>query len=133
MSFLLINCIPQSLFRQLTVYFLTGVLVNGLGFLVFCLFVELGINSKLSMSILYVAGVVGSYVGNKNIGFKNKEGYLTGFVKFFFVYIVAYCINLFAHIYFVDFLDCSPYFVQGIMLMVISAFVFISLKLFVFR
>ncbi len=110
-----------------------GILINGLGFLIFYLFVEFGLNSKLSMSILYVAGVAGSYFGNKNIGFKNKEKHLISFIKFSLVYIIGYCLNLFAHIYFVDFLHYSPYPIQAVMVIVISIFVFVSLKFFVFR
>lgn len=132
MSLMLINFISKPVFRQLVVYFLTGVLINGLGLFVFFLFVEFGINSKLSMSILYVVGVAGSYASNKNIGFKNKEKHSIIFIKFSLVYIIGYCFNLFAHIYFVDILYYSPYLIQGVMVIVISLFVFVAFKFFVF-
>lgn len=109
-----------------------GFLTNLSGYCLFLLMTWIGIGYKLSMTCLYFFCAGLSYSGNKRLTFSHRSGNRASCLRFLFVYLLSYLLNLFALIFFVDYLGLSYYKIEALAIIVIAGFMFISLKLFVF-
>lgn len=119
--------------RQLVRYAVVGVITNAAGYLVYLLITYLGVVPKVAMSILYVVGVIASFFGNKRLTFSYNGGVLGAGVRHLIVYMLGYFLNLGLLIMFVDHFGYPHQFVQGLAIFVTAAFLFVTLKHFVFR
>lgn len=120
-------------FYQFLRYAAVGLVSNGIGFFLYLLLTGAGLFPKVSMLLLYVLGVVQSFIFNKKWTFNHHGDQIAIFIRYFIVYFFGYFINLCALIIFVDRFGYPHQFVQFTMIPVIAIFIFLMQKIWVFR
>lgn len=79
--------------REFSKFVFVGILNTGLGYLLFALFIYVGIFYLLSMTISHILTVIHSYFWNRSFTFKSKGSYQKELPKFFVVYTIVYFLN----------------------------------------
>lgn len=122
-----------KLAREIATFILIGVLANLLGFCLYSLLTYCGLSPAQAVCILYPIGSVISFYANKT-----KTFGVSG-LEFSFVwrYVLAQCsgllINLLLLRILVDGLGLNHHLVQLFSIGVVAAFLFVSMRWFVFR
>lgn len=119
-------------FKQLTRYALVGIVSNLAGYLVYLLITYLGATPKITMTLLYGVGATIGYIGNRNFTFTHKGSLLGSSVRYFSAHFFGYFINLVILIIFIDHFMYPHQWVQAVAIFVVSGFLFIAFKFFVF-
>jgi putative flippase GtrA len=119
-------------FRQVFRYGVVGLLTNLTGYGIYLLLTYGGTDPKITMSTLYLIGAMLSFFGNRRITFAHTGSRPQAALRFGVAYFLGYLLNLALLIVFVDKLGCRHQLVQAISIFVVAAFLFLSLKLFVF-
>ncbi|MFC5430156.1 GtrA family protein [Paraburkholderia denitrificans] len=122
----------RNAFGQLLRYGLVGVTINLAGYLIFVLATTHGAEPKLTMTLLYIAGIASSFWANRNWTFKDRGNVLGPGLRYGSAYALGYLLNLGLLLVFVDYLHYSPRVIQFIAVFVVAAFLFVTLKLLVF-
>lgn len=122
-----------TLLRQIARYGVVGLLSNGLGYVLYLLLTFWGLGPKLTMSLLYVVGVLQTFFFNKKWTFQHDGGLSIAFVRYLLVYAVGYFVNLAVLLVFVDLYGWSHQYVQGAMILILALGLFVAQKLWVFR
>jgi len=92
-----------------------------------------GVGPKLAMSLLWVVGVLQTFVFNKKWTFSHHGHLSATFLRYISLYAVGYLINLGVLIVLVDQLGYSHQWVQGVMVLVIAVLLFVMQRAWVFR
>lgn len=119
--------------KQLLRYACVGVMSNAAGYLIYLLLTSLEMAPKLAMSMLYGVSAMIGFFGNRNLTFSHKGARLGSSVRYIFVHVVGYLINLAVLVIFVDQLGWAHQFVQASAILIVATFLFITFKLFVFK
>ena len=91
---------------------------------------NIGLRHKFAMSILYVVGVLQTFVFNKKWTFRHYGHQMVTFMRYVILYVVGYLINL---IVMVDQLGYSHERVQGVTVLVLAVLLFVLQKAWIFR
>ncbi len=118
---------------QLIRYGIVGVASNAVGYLIYLAITAAGMEHKLAMTLLYAVGVAQTFIFNKRWSFRHAGAHGTAFVRYCAAYAVGYFINLAALFILVDRLGYAHQLVQGVMIFVLAAMLFILQKFWVFR
>jgi putative flippase GtrA len=125
--------IKKGLFWQFIRFGIVGLASNLVLYLIYCGITSIGFDYKLVMSLLYVVGVLQTFVLNKKWTFSH-DGHLSGtFLRYILIYGAGYIINLGTLIIFVDRFGYPHQFVQGAMIPVVAVSLFVMQKIWVFR
>ncbi len=119
--------------RQFVRYVIVGLASNAVLFLSYLLLTYLGLDPKLSMSMLYVVGVTQTFFFNRNWSFSCERRGKSLYVKYFSLYGAGYFLNLFVLWHLVDGLGYAHQWVQGVMTIVLALLLFLGQKFWVFR
>jgi len=119
--------------RQLFCYGSIGLLINITGYLVYLVITSFGMPPKYAMSILYGAGVIVGFIANRKLTFGYDGKILDATIRYFFVHCIGYLINLFLHVILVDEMGYPHQWVQGLAIIILVTFLFLSFRFFVFR
>jgi putative flippase GtrA len=120
-------------FSQFIRYAAVGLASNGIGFLLYLLMTTLGFGSKVSMSLLYIVGVLQSFIFNRKWTFNYNGNKKVALFRYFLIYGFGYFINFGALVMFVDRFGYPHHWVQGGMILVVAVFIFVMQKIWVFR
>jgi putative flippase GtrA len=120
---------------QLIRYFFVGLCLNLAGFLVYLLVTSHGMDPKLAVTILYPLAIFFGYFTHRKFSFLHAGGMpnITSLGRYFIVYIVGYGLNITLLYLLHDRLGFSHQWVQAASIFIIASFLFIALRLFVFR
>ena len=118
---------------QLFRYAIVGITINFAGYIVYLLITYLGGTPKITMTILYGAGVVTGFFGNRKLTFSHEGGLIETGVRYFIAHCLGYLINLIILFLFVDKLGYAHQLVQAVAILVVAGFLFPMFKYFVFR
>jgi putative flippase GtrA len=91
------------------------------------------VGPKLAMSLLWVVGVLQTFVLNRKWTFSDHGRLSVAFVRYISLYAIGYLINLGVMIVMVDRLGYSHQWVQGIMVLFIAVLLFVMQKAWAFR
>lgn len=132
------QCGGASLFRglvlkQLFRYAFIGIASNAIAFFCYLSFVALGAEPKIAMTFVYASCAIASFWGNRGITFAYGGRLLGAGFRYLFAQLAGYFINLLMLIIFVDNLGFSHQIVQAAAFFIVAAFLFITLKVFVFK
>jgi putative flippase GtrA len=117
---------------QLVRYAIVGVLSNVALYLGYLALTFMGVEHKLAMTLLYVMGVVQTFVMNRNWSYQHEGSVAPAFVRYVVVYLAGYVVN-FAGLYtFVDVLGYSHRVVQAVMIVLVAGLVFVLSRFWVF-
>lgn len=120
-------------FSQITRYGLVGVLSNVTAYMVYLLLTYLGLDPKLTVSIIYPFAATLSYAGHARYSFTYAGSHKKGIVRFVLAHICGYLLNVTLLYIFVDILGFRHELVQLCNMFVVSGFLFLMLKYFAFR
>jgi len=118
---------------QLIRYGIVGVISNAVGFILYLLLTEFGVEHKLAMTLLYAVGVAQSFIFNKRWSFRHGGTHGPAFVRYCTAYGIGYLINLAVLFVLVDQLGFRHQIVQGAMVITLAALLFLLQKFWVFR
>ncbi len=119
--------------KQLLRYAAVGVASNLLCYLVYLGLTRLGMDPKLAMSLLYALGVLQTFVANKRWTFEHGGARGPVFYRYCVAYGAGYLFNLGVLYILVDRLAYPHQAVQGAMILVLAAMLFLAQKFWVFR
>ena len=119
-------------FVQIVRFGIVGIVQNGAGYLLYLLITWLGVDPKLTVSILYPISAVISYFGNKHWSFEYDGSFASSSVRFIITHIASYSLNMLLLFYFVDILFFPHQYIQLLAMFVCAIFLFLTLKFFVF-
>ncbi len=123
----------KTTLRQIIRYGIVGIASNAVVYLLYLVITAAGMEHKLAMSLLYVVGVVQTSLLNKSWSFDHDGSHRLAFVRYVISYGVGYVVNLTALYFCVDRLGWPHQAVQGVMILVVAALLFMLQKFWVFR
>ena len=118
---------------QFTKYVVIGLASNGLLYFLYLVMTKYGIGHKSAMTLLYVTGVLQTFMFNKKWTFSHQGGVSKSLFRYLASYALGYMLNFFALFYFVDKLFFSHEVVQGIMIILNAMMLFMLQKFWVFK
>lgn len=119
-------------FRQLMRYGLVGIGINATLYACYLLLVFLGVEPKISMSIVYVIGLGIGFYGHRKLTFFHTENFKHAIARYLIAHVGGYAINFFLLLAFVDYMSLSHALVQGISIFIVAAYLFVVFKYWVF-
>lgn len=119
--------------RQLIRYGLVGVVINAAIYLAYLLITHLGMEAKLAMTLLYLAGTLLGFIGNRKWTFAHRGGASSAALRYVLAHLCGYLINLMILYAFVDRLGYAHQWVQAAAIIFVAGFLFVVFKYFVFN
>lgn len=117
---------------QFARYAVVGVIHNVIGYLVYLYITWLGLDPKISITILYPIGFAISYIGNKKWTFSHEGSNKQAAFRFILAHVIGYLINLMLLYVLVDLYGYPHQYVQILAISILVFYFFIALKLYVF-
>lgn len=109
-----------------------GLASNALGFCWYLLLTWLGVGPKLAMSVLFCIGTLQTFVFNKRWSFRYQGQDRMVMLRYLVTYGIGYVVNLAALVILVDYMHLRHAIVQGAMVLVVAALMFMLQKYWVF-
>lgn len=119
--------------RQLILYGLVGFFSNAISFLIYVLITHVGIEPKVSMTMVYLNGVILGFFGNQKWTFTYQGKAINAVFRYVLVHIIGYTLNFSILAIFVDELGYAHELVQACAIIVVASLLFVSFKYFVFN
>lgn len=117
---------------QLVRYGIVGLASNVMGYLLYLGLTYLGMGPKLAMSLLYCVGVLQTFVFNKKWSFRFHGATTPALVRYATAYAVGYVVNFSALMLMVDQMGLPHQGVQGALIVVVAAMLFLAQRYWVF-
>lgn len=118
---------------QLVRYGVVGLVSNGIGYLLYLGITATGVGPKLAMTILYVIGVMQSFLFNKGWSFRYSGKIGPSFLRYCTAYAIGYFVNLVILLVAVDYIGWPHQIVQGVAVLLLALLLFALQKYWVFR
>lgn len=122
----------MSWFLQSFRFFVVGISSNALLFFLYLLSTSYGIGHKTAMTLLYIIGVTQTFIFNKKWTFSHSGTVKNTFWRYITVYGVGYLMNLTILAICVDALRWPHQYVQGVTILIIAVWLFLTQKFWVF-
>lgn len=87
---------------------------------------------KTSMTLLYVVGVLQTFLFNKRWTFSHDGAHRGPFIRYLLAYLFGYLFNLAVLLVLVDWMRWPHQFVQGVVIIILAAMLFLLQKYWVF-
>lgn len=120
-------------FRQVVRYYAVGAAVNGIGYLLFLLFISIGVEHKAAASFLYIVGVLASYLLNRKFVFNRIPTARFSSIKLATMLVGGYILNISLLFFFVDILNIPSGFVQFTSVILVSIYFYLVNKFYIHR
>ncbi len=114
-------------------FVLVGLLNTLIGYSIIIIFIFLKFDNYTSNFLGYFFGMLVSFFLHKNLTFQIQHFRYYEFFKYLFVYFVSYLLNFFILYILLSFLKFNQYLSQLISIFCYSIFLFLNMKLFVFK
>jgi putative flippase GtrA len=118
---------------QLIRYGIVGVLSNVVAYLLYIGITTAGMEHKLAMTLVYALGMAQAFLFNKRWTFGHDGALKSAFARYCASYAFGYVVNLSVLYLLVDCLGYAHQVVQGAMICVLAAMLFLLQKFWVFR
>lgn len=118
--------------RQLVRYGITGLVSNALLYAVYLLLCAGGAGHKLAMSIVYCAGVIGTFALNRGWTFRHQGAASDTFWRYVLIYAMGYGFNLAALWLLVDVGGLPHRWTMAALIFVTAVLIFTAQKMWVF-
>lgn len=125
--------IKKMLDLQVVRFGIIGLASNLVLYLLYFGITSIGVGYKLAMSLLYLIGVLQTFLFNKKWTFSHHGQLNSSFIRYTLIYGVAYLLNLGALVIFVDRVGYPHQLVQATMIAIIALLLFVMQKIWVFR
>ncbi len=117
---------------QLFRFALVGLASNAVLYLVYLLLTELGLGHKTAMTLLYILGVLQTFVFNRRWTFRYQGRIPKALRRYLASYGFGYFFNLVMLIILVDQIGLSHRIVQGVLILITAGLLFLLQKYWVF-
>lgn len=117
---------------QLLRYGVVGFFTNAVGYLLYFFATAEGLEPKLAMTVIYVMGILVNFWGNRWFTFLDKSSIARVGVRYLYIQMIGYLLNLALLGLFVDLLKFPHEFVQAAAIFVVALFLFLASKYYVF-
>lgn len=124
--------IGSDIRRQFMRYATVGVASNLLLYLAYLSLTAMGLGHKVAMTLVYVSGVLLTFIANHAWSFKHRGGAHAAFVRYVIVYVLGYLLNLGLLWIAVDNLHLPHQGVQAVAIVAVAAVLFLMHKYWVF-
>jgi putative flippase GtrA len=118
---------------QASRYIVVGLASNLAGYLAYLALTALGMNEKLAMTLVYLVGVLQTFVFNKRWSFRFAGPVRSAFVRYAVLYAVGYAINLGTMHLLVDRIGWPHQGVMAGLVCFMAVFFFVGQRFWVFR
>ena len=122
----------SSILPQVTSYILIGIFLNISLYILFVVLIFFGIESKITISLCYALGLTFSFLLNKTFTFSNNSKTWKQLMRYLFLILCLYILNLFLLFLLVDKMSKSPTLIQGFIFISYIPITFILQKFWVF-
>jgi putative flippase GtrA len=126
------GCAMKKTLRQAIRFAVVGLASNGVGFCLYLFLTWAGMGPKLAMSVLFCIGTLQTFVFNKQWSFQYRGKDRMVMLRYLAAYGMGYLVNLTALVGLVDYLHFRHAAVQGLMILVVAALMFLLQKFWVF-
>jgi len=120
-------------FIQLIKYGVVGLASNLLLYLLYICLTMLGMEPKLAMTLLYLAGIMQTFMVNRRWTFQHAGIARPALIRYFMAYGFGYLVNLLSLYLLVDLIGFPHQGVQAAMIVVLACMLFLLQKFWVFR
>ena len=118
---------------QLMRYAIVGLTSNAIGYGLYIALTAFGFGPKLAMSLLYVIGVLQTFVFNKTWSFRFAGAAAPALFRYATIYALGYVINFLVLIVLVDQAGLPHQWVMAGLVLFMAVFFFMGQKFWVFR
>ncbi|KAB1083645.1 GtrA family protein [Neorhizobium galegae] len=125
--------ISLKTFEQIGRYYLTGILINVLGYGAFLLLLDLGLGAKSSSALLFVVSMMGNFWMSRAYVFKSRVALAPSFSRYVLTALLALLLNVGILWVFVDHCGMPAEYVQLFSIVFISVFLFVINKFIVHK
>jgi len=124
-----------SRLKEIVRYGIVGLALNFLGYVIYLLATSLGLTPLMTVTIFYPLGVVMGYFAHRRHTFRRKSQSLEGalLIRYVVVYLVGYLINSALLKILHEQMGYPHQIIQIFAIFFVALFLFIGMKLFVFR
>jgi putative flippase GtrA len=119
---------PRGTVGLMLRYALVGFLVNASGYAIYLLATWLGAGPKATMSVLYPLGAAAGYIGHRRWAFGYRGTVLPSLSKYAGIHVAGYGLNFAMLAVLSDRLGYPHWFVQGLAIVVVALFLFVSFR-----
>jgi putative flippase GtrA len=123
----------MSIRNQLLRYGIVGIASNASIYVLYLLMTAIGMGPKLAMSLLYMLGVLQTFVFNKSWTFRYVGQGRAAFWRHVVLYVVGYLVQLLLLALMVDTLHWRHQWVMAGVVLLMAVFFFLGQKFWVFR
>lgn len=118
---------------QFARYSTVGLASNLLLYVAYLAITTVGLGPKSAMTVLYVCGVLMTFIFNRSWTFNHEGAVSSSFWKYVLVYLSGYLVNWLVLYSLVDEANWPHQYVQGIMILLLAFCIFIAQKFWVFN
>ena len=127
------GCRFGSLSGEMIRFCVVGFFSNSLLYLFYLFFTFMGVGYKTAMTLIFVVGVLQTFLFNKRWTFGCEDVVCSSFTRYALAYVFAYVLDLMALFFFSDCLGYEHQIVQGVMIFFVAIILFVLQKFWVFR
>lgn len=120
-------------FKQLAKYIAIGAASNAAGYTLYLLLTTFKLPPTIAMTLLYILTAGFSFFGNRKLTFEYGGNFFGAGARFIIAQLIGYLLNLTILILFVDNLGYDHKIVQAVAIFTVAVYLFLALKVFVFR
>jgi len=113
-------------------YGLVGLASNGVLYVAYLVLTAVGLEAKLTMTLLYAIGVAQTFFFNKRWSFRHGGLHGPAFMRYCVAYGFGYMVNLIALLILADSLGYPHQIVQGVLVLLLAVMLFLLQKFWVF-
>lgn len=117
---------------QFSRYLVVGVASNLIAYLAYLLLTSMSIEHKAAMTAVYWTAVAQSFYFNRKWTFEYRSRQSGAFVRYLIAYFFGYVLNILALWLLVDLLEFPHQLVQGVLIGLVAAFLFLLQRYWVF-
>ena len=131
----IVMCIrlPSQLASEAIRFGVVGIKNNIIYYLLYVILSLIGVGHGFAVSAIYVFGILYSFLFNKRFVFRDHRHSQHLFARYIFVYALAWGLNLISLRLLTVTIGFNHFLAQGLLILVISGILFLSLRTFVFR
>lgn len=122
----------MALHIQAIRYAVVGIVSNLALYVLYLALTAFGVGPKSAMSGLYLLGMLQTFIFNKRWTFSHDGAYHGSFIRYVLSYTLGYLLNLAALLILVDWVLWPHQIVQGVMILILAAMLFLLQKYWVF-
>ncbi|WP_299964181.1 GtrA family protein [uncultured Roseobacter sp.] len=117
---------------QVLRYGLVGVVSNLIGYAAYLLLTAFVLPPKLAMTLLYAVGAAVGFFGNRHFTFRHRGSVSRAAIAYVIVHGIGWALNFLLLYTFSDRLGYPHQLIQAVAVLLVAAYVFVSMRRFVF-